>query len=155
MTSLNSKKCVDCNLEYLAKYRFCTECGQELKMMNICKGCSAPLNKASKFCSNCGTSTNPNKAVTVVKHVHVPYSASKNESTEEDPDKAKALLIGLGIVVGLSSLIYIFEYLGGDSQQNPPANPTIADLIEQDYRQRQFRECVNNSAALGLNPGSC
>lgn len=114
-------------------------------MMNICPGCSTQLNKASKFCSNCGESTNPNKTVTDVKHVYVPYSASKDESTEGDTseegsDKAKGILIGLGILVGLGFLIAFFANLGGDSQQNYPSHSgiTIEDLQQLQQQQQNF-----------------
>lgn len=120
-----SKKCTKCNLEFSSKYKFCTECGQALKKINNCPSCSSRLNKSSKFCSNCGESINPSRNGAETKPVYVPYSASKDEfneeeTSEEGSDKAKGILIGLGMLVGLIFLIIIFANSGGNSQQNYP-----------------------------------
>jgi hypothetical protein len=126
LTSVNSKKCTKCNLEFSSKYRFCTKCGQELRMIDICPSCSSQLNKTSKFCSNCGDSTNPNKAVTNVKHVYVPYSASKDESTEEinisvagnSTSSVTGFLIGGGI--GFLAIIFLVYFIASSGGGNHP-----------------------------------
>lgn len=58
MTSLNSKKCIDCNLEFSTKYNFCTACGQALKKINNCPECKSKLSKNAFFCPECGFKVN-------------------------------------------------------------------------------------------------
>ena len=83
-------------------------------MINNCPECDVPVGKASKFCPECGINLQK------VNSVHVPYSASKDESTEEGSDKAKEseyLTIGYALsgLVFLIIVILIFTSLSSES----------------------------------------
>jgi hypothetical protein len=82
LTSVNSKKCTKCNLEFSSKYRFCSKCGRELKLTNVCPGCNAQLVKNSKFCPDCGASVSQSKPPTT--HLTNPEVKSKLRLNNEN-----------------------------------------------------------------------
>ena len=109
MTKIGSKKCIDCNLEYSARYRFCTECGQELKMINSCPGCNSQLVKNSKFCPDCGASVSQSKPPTT--HLTNPEVKSKLRLNNEN------LIIFLWSlpIISISFNIFMTDTFGPDT----------------------------------------
>jgi hypothetical protein len=166
MTKNNSKKCIDCNLEYSSKYRFCTKCGQELMIINICPGCDSKLGEKSKFCSNCGYNLN-NLDTQIVNS----YQEEKNNfqlfpSTE--PVYSRNIKIGVSIFLGI--ILLLFLVAGEGTSYNIPSYPgvTIQDLQQLQQQQqnferqqqffrdaKQFNDCTQAMTQLGLNTFLC
>jgi hypothetical protein len=109
VTNLNSKKCTECNLDYLSKYSYCTECGQLLKDINHCLGCKALLIKNSKFCAECGL------RISEREFANKSEKNFKIESKLPIRNEDWIILLWSILIVSFTYSNYMIEILGPDS----------------------------------------
>ena len=74
-------RCFNCNNELPEQFRFCPECGQDMRLL-YCSSCGTDLAIEFKFCPDCGGLPNQVQAANIVREMEKEPSGNVRASLE-------------------------------------------------------------------------